>query len=130
MFNSPPKYALLLIQLMPKISEHFQEICIKMSLESGKALKDLALAIKTMTEPCPVDPHIKNSKTASKRFQSLLELDLWEDLNLLEVIPVATVASLLSDIVVCTEKIAELVHELATLAHFESVDFKETQEKS
>ncbi|CAL5428547.1 unnamed protein product [Camellia sinensis] len=117
-------------QVMPKISEHFQEICIKMSLESGKALKDLALAIKTMTEPCSVDPHIKNSKTASKRFQSLLELDLWEDLNLLEVIPVATVASLLSDIVVCTEKIAELVHELATLAHFESVDFKETQEKS
>ncbi|CAL5425650.1 unnamed protein product [Camellia sinensis] len=117
-------------QVMPKISEHFQEICIKMSLESGKALKDLALAIKTMTEPCPVDPHIKNSKTASKRFQSLLELDLWEDLNLLEVIPVATVASLLSDIVVCTEKIAELVHELATLAHFESVDFKETLEKS
>ncbi|KAL7174604.1 hypothetical protein ACSBR2_033779 [Camellia fascicularis] len=117
-------------QVMPKISEHFQEICIKMSLESGKALKDLALAIKTMTEPCSVNPHIKNSKNASKSFQSLLELDLWEDLNLLEVIPVATVASLLSDIVVCTEKIAESVHELATLAHFESVDFKETQEKS
>ncbi|KAL7202941.1 hypothetical protein ACSBR1_034401 [Camellia fascicularis] len=117
-------------QVMPKISEHFQEICIKMSLESGKALKDLALAIKTMTEPCSVDPHIKNSKNASKSFQSLLELDLWEDLILLEVIPVATVASLLSDIVVCTEKIAESVHELATLAHFESVDFKETQEKS
>ena len=37
-------------------------------------------------------------------------------------IPAVTVASLLIDVVDCTEKIVDSVHELASLAHFLGVD--------
>lgn len=101
-----------------------------MSLESGKALKALALAIKTMSQPSSADPHIENSKSSAKKLNSLLKSGLWEDTDLLAVIPVATVASLLIDVVNCTERIAESVYELASAAKFKSVDATVSPDKS
>ncbi|MBA0666627.1 hypothetical protein Goklo_003016 [Gossypium klotzschianum] len=58
-----------------------QRDMVKMSLESGKALKELALSIKTMVKPFPADIHIQNSKSAAKSLNSLLKssVGLWDD---------------------------------------------------
>ncbi|XP_059627042.1 aluminum-activated malate transporter 2-like [Cornus florida] len=106
----------------PEIREKIQDTCTKLSLESGKALKELALAVKTMTHPSSADPHVTNSRNSAQNLELLLKSGLWEDTDLLKVIPVATVASLLIDVVICVEKIAESIHELASLAHFKTID--------
>ncbi|KAL1558261.1 aluminum-activated malate transporter 2-like isoform X1 [Salvia divinorum] len=103
--------------------QEIQEIISRMSTESGKALKELAWTVQTMTRP---DSHESNLRIASKNLHSLLKSDFWEeqtDISL--VIPVAAVASLLSDIVSCVEAIAEAIDELSSLAHFKQPDDKD-----
>lgn len=104
-----------------------QDMCTKISSESGKALKELATTFQTMTKSSLVETHIANSKQAAEALKSLLKTGLWEDALILEIIPAATVASLLIDIITCTEKIAESVHELALLAHFKSPNTHQPQ---
>ncbi|OAY52125.1 aluminum-activated malate transporter 2 isoform X2 [Manihot esculenta] len=104
-----------------------QDMCTKISSESGKALKELATTVKTMTKSSLVETHIANSKQAAEALKSLLKTGLWEDALILEIIPAATVASLLIDIITCTEKIAESVQELALLAHFKSPNTHQPQ---
>ncbi|MBA0698070.1 hypothetical protein Goari_021579 [Gossypium aridum] len=97
---------------------------VKMSLESGEALKELALTIKAMVKPFPADIHIQNSKSAAKSLNSLLKssVGLWDDnMDLSRVVPVATVASLLIDVVNCTQEIADAIHELASIVNFEAI---------
>ncbi|KAK8601775.1 hypothetical protein V6N13_058546 [Hibiscus sabdariffa] len=111
------------IQAKPEIRSKIQSTCTEMSMESGEALKELSMAIKTMVKPFAADIHIEHSKSAVKNLNSLLKSGLWDDEpNLLEVVPVATVASLLIDVVSCTANIAESVHELATMLNFETVE--------
>ncbi|GMJ10665.1 hypothetical protein like AT1G08440 [Hibiscus trionum] len=111
------------IQAKPEIRSKIQSTCTKMSMESGEALKELSKAIKTMVKPFAADIHIENSKSAVKNLNTLLKSGLWDDeTDLLEVVPVATVASLLIDVVGCTAKIAESVHELATMLNFEALE--------
>ncbi|KAJ7948062.1 Aluminum-activated malate transporter [Quillaja saponaria] len=117
-------------QVSPEILSIIQEACRKMCLESSKALKELALAVKTMTKPSVADTHIANSKAATKNLKSLLQSSLWEEADLLAVIPAATVASLLIDVVDCAENIADSVNELASVANFKSVDSTVSPEKS
>ncbi|KAL5575009.1 hypothetical protein UlMin_016708 [Ulmus minor] len=107
-------------QASTEIREKIQETCTKISLETGKALKELASSMKKMTKSPSADVHVKSSKLAAKSLRSLLKSNLWENIDLLEAIPSVTVASILLDIVNCTEKIAESVHELASLANFKT----------
>ncbi|XVF47002.1 hypothetical protein PTKIN_Ptkin03bG0074200 [Pterospermum kingtungense] len=112
-------------QAKPEIRCKIRETCGKMSLESGKALKELALGIKRMVKPFSADIHIENSKTAAKNLNSLLKSGLvWDDdVDLLQVVvPLATVASFLINVVSCTDEIAESVHELASMVNFEAVE--------
>ncbi|XP_020215358.1 aluminum-activated malate transporter 2 [Cajanus cajan] len=95
-----------------------QELCSEMSLESSKALKELGSSIRTMTRPSSSDTHVASAKAAMKSLKSLLKSNSWKETNLLSLIPVVTVASLLIDIVEFTEKIADLVNDLATLTQF------------
>ena len=74
-----------------EIQSKIQEACTKMSMESRKALKELAYAIKSMTKPCSIDPHIVNSKAAAKTLKSLLETHSCEDVDLLELMSTAVV---------------------------------------
>ncbi|WRX31981.1 Aluminum-activated malate transporter - like 10 [Theobroma cacao] len=97
-----------------------QEPCTMISLETGKALKDLASAMQEMVQSTSVDSHISNSKIAAENLKALIKSGLWEGVELVETIPATAVVSLLLDLVVCTEKIAEVVHQLASLAHFKS----------
>ena len=111
------------MQASPEFCSKIQEACTKMSLESGETLKELASGIRAMTQPSSAYLHISKAKIASKNLKSLLKSSFWDDdANLLAVIPAVTVASLLIDIVDCTEKIVDSVHELASLAHFKGVD--------
>ncbi|KAJ6755584.1 ALUMINUM-ACTIVATED MALATE TRANSPORTER 7 [Salix purpurea] len=110
------------IQAPSEFGSIIQEACTNMSIESGKALKELALAIKTMVQPSSADSHIENAKSSAKKLKSLLKAGIWEDVDLLKVIAGVTVASILIDVVTCTEKIAESIHELASKAQFKSAE--------
>lgn len=93
-----------------------------MSSESSKALKALASAIKTMTDPSPANPHVESSKNAVKDLKIALKAASVNDLDLQAIIPAATVALTLTEIVKCVEKISDSVTELSNLAHFKKVE--------
>ncbi|KAK3018956.1 hypothetical protein RJ639_003598 [Escallonia herrerae] len=112
---------MLLVQAAHEIRAKIQESCTKISAESSHALRELALAMKTMTRPSTANSHIVNAGVAALDLKSLLKAGLWlPETDLLEVIPTTTVVSLLLDVVTCSEKIAESVNELASLAHFKN----------
>ncbi|KAL8140901.1 hypothetical protein V2J09_006922 [Rumex salicifolius] len=106
-----------------KTPDSFKETCIKLSSETGKALRELAHGMKKMKKTTLfVKAHLKESRLAAEELKSLLKsMNFPEGFNLLELLPNATVASLLIEIVTCTEEIAEAVNELAALAHFKTV---------
>ncbi|GAB4859840.1 hypothetical protein Ancab_011320 [Ancistrocladus abbreviatus] len=109
------------IQATEVVKSRFEAICMKMSTESGKALKELSSAINTMTQPpSSTKSHLEASKSAARDLNSTPGANFCQDNEFSEVIPVATVASLLVDVLQCTEKIAESVQELASLARFKS----------
>ncbi|MED6111161.1 hypothetical protein PIB30_049917 [Stylosanthes scabra] len=109
-----------------------QEPCIKISKETGKALKELAMSIQNMVPPSSSSSYtqIDKSKVAAINLKSMMESNLWEGTNFFEVIPVVTVASLLLDVVSCTEKLADSIQELSTLAKFKNKDNKIVAEDS
>ncbi|CAK7332015.1 unnamed protein product [Dovyalis caffra] len=111
------------------LSYEIQESCTKIELRIRKSFIELAVAIKTMTAPSSHYLHIIKSKNAAKNLKSLLNTSLCKDIQLLEIVPVATVVCLLMDVVSCTEKIADSVLELASLARFESGEHQLEQEK-
>ncbi|GJN27669.1 hypothetical protein PR202_gb15711 [Eleusine coracana subsp. coracana] len=89
--------------------------CREMSSNSAKVLRELAKAIRTMTMPSPTNnSNMSAAIEAAKGFTS----DLSEDTTLLEVMHVAVVASLLSDMVMRIKTITESVDNLAQLARF------------
>ncbi|KAJ1376698.1 Aluminum-activated malate transporter [Sesbania bispinosa] len=106
-----------------------QESCIKMSSESNKALKAISSSIKTMTDPSAAKSHIENSKIANEDLKIALETVSLDDVDLLTIIPVATVAKILEEITKSVEKIYESVSELSQLAHFKSVEPNVSPEK-
>uniref|UniRef100_A0A6N2MK46 Aluminum-activated malate transporter n=1 Tax=Salix viminalis TaxID=40686 RepID=A0A6N2MK46_SALVM len=110
------------MQESSEVSTVIQEACTNMSIESGKALKELALAIKTMVQPSSADSHIEKAKSAAKNMKSLIKSGIWEDIDLLKVIPGIAVGAILVDVVTCTEKIAESIHELASKGQFKSAE--------
>ncbi|KAL2328407.1 hypothetical protein Fmac_021834 [Flemingia macrophylla] len=105
-----------------EISCTIQELCLEMSLESSKALKELGTSIKTMTRPSSSNRHVANAKVTAKCLKSLLQSLSWKETCLLSLISVVAVASLLIDIVEFIGKIADSVNDLATLTHFHSND--------
>ncbi|KAF9675240.1 hypothetical protein SADUNF_Sadunf09G0011500 [Salix dunnii] len=118
------------IQTPPEIGGRIQELSTKMSTESGKALKELAFAIKTMTAPSSAGLYIIKSKNATENIKSLFNSTLSKDTLLQEIVPATTVISLLVDVVSCTVKIAESVYVLASLARFKSEEHQLETPKS
>ncbi|KAM1735607.1 hypothetical protein ACFX12_014061 [Malus domestica] len=117
-------------QVPPEFLQIIQDSCKTMSIESGKALKALAVAIKTMEEPKDACEHLENSKTAVKDLKIALKAASLETADILAIVPAATVASILVEIVKGVEKISKSVHELSELAHFKkAVECTVSQEK-
>ncbi|KAG8488646.1 hypothetical protein CXB51_016720 [Gossypium anomalum] len=106
----------------PETCGNFREAFIKASSETGKDVKGLASAMRTMTLPSADCPQTAKSKNAADNLKSLLRTGLCEGIDIVEILEVATVASLLLDILACTEKISESIHELASLAHFKRLE--------
>ncbi|OIV92282.1 hypothetical protein TanjilG_00300 [Lupinus angustifolius] len=121
--------------LYPQIQASFefkckiQEPCTKMSSESSKALKAISSSMKTMTDPSAAKCHIENSKAATKDLKIALETILLEDVEVLAIISVATVAAILEEITKSVDKIYESVSQLSHLAHFKSVESNVSPEK-
>lgn len=117
------------LQTSEEIRAKFEGSCRKMSKECSTALKKLALSIKSMT-CCGLGPdlHILNAKSAADSLKLLLKTNSWQG-DILEIIPMATVASLLIEVVSYTVKIAESVQELATQAKFKTLDEESNQEQ-
>ncbi|XP_035544775.1 aluminum-activated malate transporter 8-like [Juglans regia] len=119
------------IQASLEFRYKIRELTTKISSESSKALQALATSIKTMTNPSVADSHVEISKTAINEFEIALKADLvvLENVNVLAIIPIASVTSILIEITRCVEKICESVHELSCLAHFKSVEPSVAPEK-
>ncbi|KAL0369484.1 UNVERIFIED_CONTAM: Aluminum-activated malate transporter 2 [Sesamum angustifolium] len=65
-------------QAAEEIRGTIQDAFSGMISESGKALKEVASAIETMSRPPSPNPHLANLKIASKNLKSLLKSDFWE----------------------------------------------------
>ncbi|KAJ1270934.1 hypothetical protein BS78_06G089000 [Paspalum vaginatum] len=98
----------------PELCMKVRTACAEMSLHSAKALRELAAAIRAMTVPSPAKAHMSAAIKAAKGLSN----ELSEDADLAQVMHVAVIASLLSDLVMQTKKITESVDNLARLARF------------
>lgn len=113
----------MLLQIPPELQGEIRQPCIKMSAESGKALKALASSIKTMADPSAANPFVEASKNAIKDLKVTLKaanLSTSNIVNLQEIVPAATLASILVEIVKTVEKTFDAVNELANLADFKT----------
>ncbi|XP_024991831.1 aluminum-activated malate transporter 8-like [Cynara cardunculus var. scolymus] len=95
-----------------------QEPCMKMSSEAGKALKELAVSIKSFSYPCNFAMHIQSCTTAVNEVNTTLQASMVGEWEVLEIIPIITVISILIDIIKCVETIFLAIEELSEQAHF------------
>lgn len=122
-------YVFWLLQISLEFKCSIQEACTKMSSESNKALKAISSSMKTMTHPSSAKSHIENSKSAIEELKLVLEVISLEDVELIAIIPVATVAAILEEITISVDKIYESVTELSHLAHFKTLETNVSPEK-
>ncbi|KAL3646929.1 hypothetical protein CASFOL_009473 [Castilleja foliolosa] len=98
-----------------------QQACIKMSTESGKALRELAISIKKMAIPSnAAKSHVQGYKAATYDLKTILKnsTSLHAKANLQDIMPLLVIASVLIDISSYVEKISLSVHELSQKAGF------------
>ncbi|KAK4848978.1 hypothetical protein QYF36_019356 [Acer negundo] len=111
------------IRVSPEFNGKIQDLCMKMSSESGEALKALALAIKTMSDSTfsSANAYVESSKNAANDLKITLESASLNNVDMQAIMSSATVASILIEVVSCVEKISEAVHELSNLAQFNKI---------
>lgn len=95
-----------------------QTTCAQMSLHSARALRELASAVRTMTAPSPNNVDL----CAAMKAANGCRREILEDAALFQVMHIAVIASLLSDLVVHIAKITESVDNLARCARFKNVE--------
>ncbi|ONI01525.1 hypothetical protein PRUPE_6G144000 [Prunus persica] len=122
-------YLISEIQSPPEVRSIIQEASTAVSSECGKALKELASALRKMTKSSAAERHIANSKDAAENLKSVIRSSLSKHDDILQIIPAGAVASLLCEVVKCTEEIADAAHKLASLAHFKNAKPKVTPEQ-
>jgi K+-transporting ATPase c subunit len=93
--------------------------CGAMSSRSARALRELSLAVRTMTTPSPPNDDMPAAIGTTTASDFMAELS--EDAALLQAMHVAAIVSLLSDIVTQIERISEAV-DLARLARFDKTE--------
>lgn len=75
-----------------------------------------------MTKSSSIEPHIANSKDAAEELKAVIRSSLCKHPgDSLHIIQEGAVASVLFEVITCTEKIFEAVHKLASKAHFKDV---------
>ncbi|KAL4625196.1 hypothetical protein ACB092_05G007200 [Castanea dentata] len=110
------------IQTLNEFGRNIQEPCTKICSESGKALRELASAVKKMNQPSPtsVTANTENSKTAIENRKFIINTHhaIWKMLISKRSYHLQKLLLTLIDVVPCI--IADAVHELASLAHFKT----------
>ncbi|KAJ9189298.1 hypothetical protein P3X46_000608 [Hevea brasiliensis] len=117
------------IQPSLEIPSQVKEHCTMISLECGKALKELSSSIRMMIRAETTLLHIGNSKIAAENLKSLFISGLWKEADPLERAPATAVASLLLEVIECTERISNAVQELASLAGFQNMESSRSLEQ-
>ncbi|XP_057999521.1 uncharacterized protein LOC131178568 [Hevea brasiliensis] len=120
---------LLRMQPSLEIPSQVKEHCTMISLECGKALKELSSSIRMMIRAETTLLHIGNSKIAAENLKSLFISGLWKEADPLERAPATAVASLLLEVIECTERISNAVQELASLAGFQNMESSRSLEQ-
>lgn len=96
-----------------------EDPCIRMSIESSKALMQLSSALKNMRIPSPeVKIHIQNSRDAATDLKIVLESFSLHENNLQQIMQLFVVSSTLMDIIESIEKVSKCITELSQKAHF------------
>lgn len=88
-----------------------------MSLHSARALRELASALQVMTTPSTTDD---SDLSEAMKAASACKSELLEDAVQLQVMHIAVIESLLSDLVMQINKIAESVDNLARVGRFKN----------
>ncbi|XP_057805284.1 aluminum-activated malate transporter 8-like [Salvia miltiorrhiza] len=99
-----------------------RQSCVEMSTESGKALNEIATAIKKMRQPPQsAETHAQKAKSAADRLKTMLHnSSLPSKPDLQEMVPLLVIASVLIDIINCVDEIALSVRELSRKARFKN----------
>ncbi|XP_047952728.1 aluminum-activated malate transporter 8-like, partial [Salvia hispanica] len=107
-------------QVVCEFQQKIQPSCVEMSIESSKALRELAEAIKEMRFPsAAVEIHLQNSKAAAEDLKKIMENSSLPTIaGLQEIVPILVIASVLIDIIKFVEKISTSVDELSQKAGF------------
>ncbi|XP_076883200.1 aluminum-activated malate transporter 8-like [Bidens hawaiensis] len=105
-------------QASSEFSKRVQEPCTKMSSEAGKALKELSKSVKSFSYPSNCTTHLQTCQKAIDEVNTMLKASMVGEFDVLEIIPVITVASTLTKIVKCVETILVATEELSKQAHF------------
>ncbi|KAG6399679.1 hypothetical protein SASPL_141160 [Salvia splendens] len=103
-----------------------QALCTEIISECGLALTDVAIGLRTIKSSLLSEIHILDTKATAETPKAMLKIRLWHDPEFLDVVLVATAASLLIDIVACTAKISDSVEMLTTKAKFKKLDLSLT----
>ncbi|XP_020572851.1 aluminum-activated malate transporter 8-like [Phalaenopsis equestris] len=99
-----------------EFSKRIRTACSEMSTETGKALAELATAIREMRSPSTSAAQHLSSATEASR--SLYALSPAKDASLPDILQSANSASLLSEVVKSGRQLAIAVEEFSCVAHF------------
>ncbi|XP_022153250.1 aluminum-activated malate transporter 2-like [Momordica charantia] len=106
--------------LMPvEMKTQYQEHCLQLCTESGKALKAMAMAIRDITPPTTAESHIEKANKTTEELKTLLTSSHFN--GGMEMVLATTLIILLIDSFSCSQKIADSVHELVSLARLKTV---------
>ncbi|CAK7348681.1 unnamed protein product [Dovyalis caffra] len=128
------------IQAPEHLKRHLSDVCITLSSHASRILKELAIAVKTMRKSSKIDFSIGEMQYAVQELQNALEslpshpfampsstsggdaktesIRKTATPSVMEILPLATLVSMLTETAARIEEIAEEVNELARLADF------------
>ncbi|XP_016474426.1 aluminum-activated malate transporter 8-like [Nicotiana tabacum] len=112
-------------QVPTEFDRRTEEVCKRMITESSKVLKELALSIKTMTQPSSSfmeETHMRNAKSSIDDLKKTLGTSKTffqnDESNVMDLVPAASVLSTLIDVTKCVHEISKAVEELSVKADF------------
>ncbi|XP_047336059.1 aluminum-activated malate transporter 10 [Impatiens glandulifera] len=119
------------IQAPEVLKEQFREVCMKLSSECSNVLKELAFTMKTMTKSLKVDIMVADMNFAVQDLHNTLKTipilpsaTITKSLGipLVQVLPIATTISLLTELTSRIEELADALNQLAIMADFSDVE--------
>lgn len=107
-------------ELPDSVRRHLADAYLKLSSDSAKVLKELAISFKSMRKPSSVDYLVKDMKNTADELQSALSSVPHEaTVLIMETLPLIAVASLLIEISQRVEGVAVATKEVTGLPCFE-----------